>query len=483
MSRPFTQTSASQHDAYLRCKRYWYFGWRDRIERPTTEPQQRGKDIHKETEHYLLTGEFRDSEYTEAKLNYRPYVESLAPHLPPPKSEELIIEQRIWMPTIPGVHWLGFIDIGYSGGEMLQIKDIKSTSNFRYNKTPEELSENIQLLSYARWAYEELDYRLPIEIGHYYVKTTKGKVPKKPKVKPVSCVVDRDHVSSRWDALLPVVEEMRVVSETVTSAHDLPPTVSACGMYDGCPFQAKCGITASDFFASAFGNKNKKGKDKMSSFLSKLKKAKSSVPEGIVSDDAAPRETTGEEAEKIRAQAEEKAQKAAAAKAKKEEKKAKAAAAKAKKAKKEAEAAEAEAENEADSETEPTETTETSAPKTRKRKSNGSNGSNGSNTKGFVLYIDCQPVKNVNDDGPPPTLFEDWFATVAEKMNAIAAESNEGLASYWGLGFADQKALLTHVVEQACEKLPTAMIASSSSLGARDALSLLIPHAHHVIRG
>ncbi len=115
--RVWTRTSASQHGAFERCKRYWYFGWIDRLKGPTTEPMQRGKDIHTESEHYLNTGEIRDSCYSEFNLNYRPYVESLAPLLPPPMHDELLVEHEINIECGEGLpNWIGFIDIGFSGG-------------------------------------------------------------------------------------------------------------------------------------------------------------------------------------------------------------------------------------------------------------------------------------------------------------------------------------------------------------------------------
>lgn len=531
----FDRSSASQHRAFLRCQRYWFFGWRMRLERPSTVGTRRGKKIHHGTEHYLLTGEVKDQPDPEG--DYRAYVEALVPHLPPPMHDELLIEHRIWLRTDVVKHhrlgeadkpenrigWLGYIDIGFDRGDRIKIDDIKSTSDWRYNKTPEELSEDIQLISYGRWVYEDVGYPGEVELGHLYIKTGK-KVPKKPKVRPVSITVTKDHVDQVWGEAQETVAQMREVAASVTNVHDLPPTVSACGMYGGCPFKEQCGLTTRDVIASLGNNKNKeKG---MNSFINRIKKAQK--PEGTIPPDAAPRETSDEEAAKVRAAAEEKARKA-------EEKKAKEAA-------KKAEAAEAEergrkplssmkkdelvayavdlsgrSEKEirkmnmgplrdyirglesGEIEVADQETKDDAAPK------NGHGGDLDATVRierltlelesameeiarlkkgeGFVLYIDCAPAKDVLADGLAPTLFEDWYDGVQSRMNEIVAEAKDGLATYWGLGFAEQKALITETVAAACERgLPPAMIVSSGAIGAKDALSCLIPHADRVVR-
>lgn len=431
--RTWDRTSASQHSAFQRCQRYWYFGWIERVPRITSPAQQRGKDIHTEGEHYLLTGELRDSEYTELRLNYRPYVEAVVPHLPPPQHPDLIIEHELWLPAIEGVSWLGYIDIGFSGVDPLVIRDIKSTSNFRYAKTPKELSEDIQVLSYARWAYEVASYAGEIDLGHIYVKTEKRVVRKRPKTKLVSCIVSQDHVNEIWEREMVTVEKMLAASNA-KSAHDLPPTTTACGMYGGCPFRERCGITSEMTVAGMF-QLDKKGNAEMGNkFLDKLKKGKKTKkPEGIVPPDAPERETSEEESEAIRAEATAKAEKAAKAK--------KAKAAKAKKT---------------------------------KTKKNGT-------TKAFVLYIDCMPKKDVGAE-IEPTLFEDWFNPLVMKMNEAVMDEKK-LPSYLLLPYAEEKAMVQLAVQESIEDLPLAMVVTSGSPGARDALGALVPHATQVVVG
>ena len=435
---------------------------------------QRGTDIHAETEHYLKTGEIRTGREYGGEGDFRPYVEALAPHLPPPMHDELIIEQRIDMRCWDGgPRWLGFIDIGFSAATPLQIKDIKSTSDFRYAKTPLELKDNIQLNSYGRWVYHTTPYRGEIELGHIYIKTG-TKVPKNPKVKPVSVVTDYDYVMDYWEREMETVREMQRVAVEVEKAHDLPPTISACGMYGGCPFRSDCGLTTKELFNT--GTK-KKGKEMGNSFLSNLKKKAATGNNGVLSPDAPPRTTpkpeeTDDEPEMTAAEKKAEKKKAAAEKKKAAAEKKKAAAAK----KAEKEAAKAKNTNTEDE----TEAKLDEKPKA-KTKSKTKSKTNGTTTRGFTLYIDCMPSKDVNGDGIEPTLFEDWFSPLVMAMNEEVAEHKK-LPSYLLLPYSEEKAMVALAVADAVERLPPSMVVSSGTPGAKDALAGLIPHATKVVR-
>ena len=202
---------------------------------------QRGTDIHKEVETYLKTGIVRDAFYD--KLNYRPYVESMIPHLPPPKLESTLLEQGMSLVTPHGPKWKGYIDLATFHKEPFRVIDYKSTSNFRYAKTPEEVRHMIQPISYAKWVFEKLSDVDKLEIGLLYVKTEAKKVVKKPQTKLVTTVVDRAHVTEVWDKEMETVKEMIVASKAL-SADDLPPTVTSCGMYppNGCEFLPRCSV-------------------------------------------------------------------------------------------------------------------------------------------------------------------------------------------------------------------------------------------------
>ena len=127
----------------------------------------------------------------------------------------------------------------------------------------------------------------------------------------------------------------------------------------------------------------------------------------------------------------------------------------------------------------PSRITEKPKPKEKTRKKPSSRKKNDSK-KGFVLYIDCAPVK-LTSGGIEIVLFEDWFGPLVIKMNDHVKE-NSGLPSYRLLNFSEEKAMIDAAVNEAIPSLPELMVVSSSSPGAKDALGALIPHATDVIR-
>jgi hypothetical protein len=415
---------------------------------------QMGKDIHEEAEHYLLTGKMRDSNY--GGLNYRPYVEALLPHLPPPMHEELIVEQEIDLEVIPGITWKGYIDHGIdsSGEQLLSLGDIKTTSNIQRAKTPAELMYDIQMMSYGRWVYEKCGYKGTIDLRHLYVQTSKDGVAKKPKTKVVNIVADEEHVAGIWEQAKKQTEIMQLASQC-SSAHDLEPNTDSCHLYppDGCPFKKECGLTAKDFFSLSF-KKKEKGTD-MSKFLAKLK-AKNNGESGasILPPDAPSRETevTEEEEPKVASKPKNKFGKKAFVK------------------KTTAKPSEPEPEEEETEE-------EVEAPvKPKKLVSKAK-----ADTGGLAIYIDCMPVKDVASGGVEPTLFEDWFAGIVQEMDAEVAEE-QSLPSYLLLPYSEEKAMIKLTVAEHLDKLPPTLVVNSGTVGAKEVLSTLIPHATLVVR-
>lgn len=474
-----TQISATQvtmfddRDDRLGCHRKWHYNYIHKLRGPPTPAMERGKKIHTELEHTLKTrGQVRDTEFA-------PYVYSTLPHLPIAGGKlkagiekRLLIEMRMWLQLEPALGWLGFIDLLFSrAGNGMVIWDHKTTSDFRYAKTPEELAKNIQLISYARWAYEK-GHKGMIDLVHFYIQT-KPKCPKKPKVLYRNRLVSEAHVRSVWDnEVLPVIPEMKEVAAVPKEDTQLlRPNTRACPMYRGCEFRSKCGIetTISSMFATPT-----KGSDMSSSFLDKIK-AKAAAENakggeeqqghtGVLPDDApsrtTPVETKSEEEPKKTKRGRKKMtdEEKALAKAKRDLEKAK------------AKAAEAEAAAAAEAQTKAVE-----AKPVPTKKTNGSNGASE-----FTLYINCYPQKDVHRD-IEPTLFEDFFGPIAFAMNETAQEKSDK-PHYMLLSFGDQKAMILSAVQDSIGRLPKELVVNTKAQGASEALSVLIPHATRVIR-
>lgn len=248
--------SASQVDAYRRCKRVWFQRYILKVKEPTTPAMDRGKRIHGVIEGYLNTGNlpqptehgvYADVEATEIFLAAQDHLEPLVGSM---------VEHEIRMPTYDGgPDWVGFIDSVYTTENTIVVRDHKTLSDLsRYAKTEEELQTNTQLIAYATWALKQWPKYKWIDIGHIYLQTRK---PYKSRL--TSVTVTREHVEKIWQEELKVVREMVAVAASgVKDVNQIPPTLDACGMYGGCYFRPQCGldVPAKRLFANIGGGLN-----------------------------------------------------------------------------------------------------------------------------------------------------------------------------------------------------------------------------------
>lgn len=240
-----SHVSASQLDLFQRCPRSWFFQYVLKIKPPSTPAQERGTAIHSEVEHYLRTGEIRPSEFEDL-------VSAAAAHLP--VGGKLLIEHEIGGPLdqppgergkprygIPtfegGPRWVGFIDLLDLETHIPTVTDHKSTSNFKYCKTEDELANNTQLVSYAKYVFDLVPNANECELEHVYIRTTG-----KPASRVVSTVVNRFRVFEMWSKFLTTIRTMCAIAESVTDPQAVEPNTDSCGDYGGCPHLARCGV-------------------------------------------------------------------------------------------------------------------------------------------------------------------------------------------------------------------------------------------------
>jgi hypothetical protein len=249
----YAHTSASQVTEFRRCPRKWYYKKICKIEEPGTPAQVRGKRVHSAIEAYLARGEFDpidspvfvgsdaaspvalDTTGAVAE-SYAGYVAIAAPYLPLDDAFE--VEREVLLETFPGgPTWVGFIDVRYPGRKIL---DHKTTSDFRYCKTPEELRQDTQMNVYARWEYLQ-GAKGELEIAHLYLRT-KGR----PIANYVSALTTREQTEEIWARDMATVREMAELVERLGVTEEKPdevdPNTESCGMYGGCYFRHRCGI-------------------------------------------------------------------------------------------------------------------------------------------------------------------------------------------------------------------------------------------------
>lgn len=247
------KVSASQIVTFLKCPRAWYNASVLGDREPQKPHQERGEAVHKELEHYLRTGEVRPSEYiaiVQASLDYLPkpandpYWQQFGVGQNGLPVAGLMLEQEIDMPTYPGgPNFIGYMDLGVFFPDACSIEDHKTTSNFRYLKTPEELRKDVQMCSYAKWAALNSDYQ---KFGlKHYGHLMKGRA----KCVPVCAEITRAEVDVKWDEILGIIKHMADWAELGPETADaLPPSTDHCSDYGGCYYRTKCGFAPSTSF-------------------------------------------------------------------------------------------------------------------------------------------------------------------------------------------------------------------------------------------
>jgi RecB family exonuclease len=264
--RRLWRVSPSQVDQFRKCPRTWYNGYVLQDRAPTPPFMARGTAIHSALEHYLKTGEVLvEVEVKDApgiKWPTMEFVQAAIPHIPKPLKDPfwdewrsgekagaagLMLEQEGEMATWPdpgdgsgaGPTWVQYIDLVEAFPDWAQITDYKTTSDFRYCKTPAELAEHVQMTSNAKWLFSISDYKT-IKLRHLNLLTAKNR---RPKANPVFTEVSRDQVEEAWAKTLVTIREMCAWAKLAPETADpLPPNTDHCGAYGGCYYRAKCGL-------------------------------------------------------------------------------------------------------------------------------------------------------------------------------------------------------------------------------------------------
>jgi hypothetical protein len=161
--------SPSQIADFELCPRRWFNHSRLGIKRPQSAAAARGQSVHAPLEaglktgaHGLPSGDERTI-HVEAALVELPRAHFLRDGAARPASKPLLVEHKpahcfVVEPgqlTTSGVALdcrIDLFDLDLSPDGFASIGDHKTTSDFRYCKTPDELRVDVQLLTYAWWA-------------------------------------------------------------------------------------------------------------------------------------------------------------------------------------------------------------------------------------------------------------------------------------------------------------------------------------------
>jgi hypothetical protein len=321
-----TYVSATQISTYRLCPRKWGYRKLDGIKAPPNKYAAAGTAIHELIEAWLLHGTPIPVDTPHGKM-----VMPGLKHLPAPKTAEVEREVRLQMDD--GIIYILKIDVHQPyDGSVIRIWDHKTTSDFKWAKTPEKLAKDEQVVIYATAAimlyaestenqtYEEAP-PAPLELNWVYYRRNE----KKPGSKKVQLRVlpseQKDlstddlregtltygYIEQQFEAIHETALQLKQHHELGHKAKDLPYRVEGCNAFGGCPYRGNpCKLTPTEIFRGALNQV---------SIVESLKAAKAA--KGGASASAAtttqPSAEASNVAEQIKAQANETAAAAAAA--------------------------------------------------------------------------------------------------------------------------------------------------------------------------
>lgn len=273
----WNQVSASQIENYVKCPRAWFFSSVMRAPRPQTGSQALGSSYHLIMEKVPKGLAFPSREDTNATEEEWDKAVQMAnqtlPLLPKDPGGLIKREYGIQMETYEGGPiFKGYIDLALPPGigwpaflipaNEAIIGDYKTTSDFRYMKTPEELASSIQMMSYAKWAITEgpgglvnpAEGPLPehVRLLHIYART-RGAI-NRSSIRESSAVVSAPQIEDFWGKTLDIVRVMQSTA-SCTNAEDVEAKGALnghCEAYGGCQFRDKCGLEKSSGIKNLF---------------------------------------------------------------------------------------------------------------------------------------------------------------------------------------------------------------------------------------
>lgn len=226
--------SASQLRTFHDCARKWFFNKVLRYPDPAGPAAELGKSLHKQVEDYIREGTDPEDERAWLLLRNLGSIDLAR--------EDLTVEGHIKFQVVPGhegregPRFQGFIDLTVPplAQERLRIVDHKTTSDLKWAKSEHELHHDIQMVSYAHWAFARCPDMDEVEVIHSYVQT-KGV----PETRVVKAVLTRAEVAERWAEHVKLIEKMEQV-RLLEDVRKVSVNLDACGKYGGCPHSGAC---------------------------------------------------------------------------------------------------------------------------------------------------------------------------------------------------------------------------------------------------
>lgn len=246
------QLSASQISSWRDCKRKWGFRYLDGVKEPPHPSAALGTAVHSHAEKFLRDGTMPDV-LEVAKIGgkeHRPgmLAAQLLPHLPQTRQPKEWVEHK-WQLVVRDAYgditYIGYIDLFSPPASLISVNplawDHKTTSDFRYAKSPEDLLSDPQAVLYAKYLldFHDTNGTGVAELRWNYVRT---KPPH--KVRPVFATITRAQIEAAMLGINDDARQMLAAHASRKRALELAPTASACEKYGGCPHRnIRCRLT------------------------------------------------------------------------------------------------------------------------------------------------------------------------------------------------------------------------------------------------
>ena len=221
------------------CNRRWFERYVLGKKGESSPAMVMGNKVHTELENYLNGVALPKTSTIEGKianagLNLLP-----TPH----KNMGIEISLDDYQLENSPVKFKGFIDLfipsSLQEDKVMEILDHKTTSNFKYAKTEEELKKNLQLIIYAKHIMKWIEGD-EIRLTHVsYLTKTPYKAIKR------SVVVSRKHIDEQFESILKTVHLMLEASEQ--DVYSMEKNEKFCWSYGKkCPYYDDCMITSNN---------------------------------------------------------------------------------------------------------------------------------------------------------------------------------------------------------------------------------------------
>lgn len=234
----------------ISCPRKWAWRSLDGVEFPSNAAAAFGTAVHAQLERWFKKG-VRPDATSDVGI-----VAESALHLWPVPKDVSNVEFHIGV-VIDDCEYHGYQDvealqtfepqnsIGFSVIVGAMVGDHKTTSDFKWAKSEEQLSTDPQALIYALAAMQRhaVDY---VELRWVYMRKSKPFQARK-----VSLVVTRDYVESFVrDHINPLARQMERIRGLGLKALQLEPDARACSAYGGCSYRDLCNLSDIEKFDS-----------------------------------------------------------------------------------------------------------------------------------------------------------------------------------------------------------------------------------------